>query len=155
VRECDCRWGLDWWLDLLTTLTYNSWLRLFIAPSLISTLYIENVLSLFNLLCLHQLFPDNGFYQWWFFSFCSHFITSTAPTKSSLHRLPYNWLTFKLASVIKSRHGPRRKHCFQQFLYCCTWTCCRGNLFVSWSLPSKGSTCYNIFLFYSLKIYNN
>jgi hypothetical protein len=31
--------GLDWRLDLLTTLTHDSWLHLIIAPSLISTLY--------------------------------------------------------------------------------------------------------------------
>jgi hypothetical protein len=41
-------------------------------------------------------------------------------------------------------HGPRRKHCFQQFPYCCARTRCRGNLFVLLSLPSDGSTCYNI-----------
>jgi hypothetical protein len=29
----------DWMLDLLTTLTHNSWLHLIIAPALISTLY--------------------------------------------------------------------------------------------------------------------
>jgi hypothetical protein len=38
--------------------------------------------------------------------------------------------------------GPRVKHCFQHFLYCCAWTLCRGNLFVSRSLPSNGSTRY-------------
>jgi hypothetical protein len=41
---------LDWILDLLTTLTCNSWLHLIIAPSLISTLYssLEHTLSLFQ-----------------------------------------------------------------------------------------------------------
>jgi hypothetical protein len=40
---------LDWILDLLTTLTHNSYLHLIIAPSLISTLYksLENTLSPF------------------------------------------------------------------------------------------------------------
>jgi hypothetical protein len=37
----------------------------------------------------------------------------------------------------------RRKHCFQQFICCCAFTHCRGNLFVSWSLPSNRSTLYN------------
>jgi hypothetical protein len=35
----DYRRGLDWRLDLLTTLTHDSWLLLIIAPSLISALY--------------------------------------------------------------------------------------------------------------------
>jgi hypothetical protein len=42
-----------------------------------------------------------------------------------------------LLSVITSRHGLRRKHRFQQFLYCCAWAR-RGNLFVSLSLPVNG-----------------
>jgi hypothetical protein len=54
-------------------------------------------------------------------------------------------LTSKLVSVITSRHGPRRKHRFQQFLYCCARTHCRGNLSVSWSLPNDGSTHYNTY----------
>jgi hypothetical protein len=43
-----------------------------------------------------------------------------------------------------SRHGPGRKHRFEQFLYCCASTR-RGNLLVSWSLPSNASTRYNTF----------
>jgi hypothetical protein len=39
-------------------------------------------------------------------------------------------------------HGPHRKHGIQQFPYWCAWTLCRGNLFVSRSLPSKASTRY-------------
>jgi hypothetical protein len=61
---------------------------------------------------------------------------STAPTKYL-----YNQLTSKLVSVITSQHGPRRKHRFKEFSYCCAWTRCRGNLFVSWSLSSNGSAC--------------
>jgi hypothetical protein len=37
-----------------------------------------------------------------------------------------------------------QKHRFQAFLCCCAWTCCRGNLFASWSLPVNLSTRYNI-----------
>jgi hypothetical protein len=44
---------------------------------------------------------------------------------------------------ITHRHGPCRKQCFQQFFYCCEWTRCHGNLFLSRSLPSNGSTPYN------------
>jgi hypothetical protein len=50
---------------------------------------------------------------------------------SSLHRLPYNWLTSKLVWIITSLQGPHTKHCFQQFLYCCTWNRCCGNLLCS------------------------
>jgi hypothetical protein len=70
-------------------------------------------------------------------------IRGNCSTKSSLHRLLYNWLTSKLVSVIISWHKPCRKHHFQQFLYCCVWTPC-GNLFVLWSLPTNGSTRYII-----------
>jgi hypothetical protein len=40
--------------------------------------------------------------------------SSTTPTKSSLHRLPYNSITSKLVPLITSWHVPRRKH------HCCT-----------------------------------
>jgi hypothetical protein len=50
--ECDYRKGLDWRLDLLTSLTHDSWLHLIIAPSLISTLYkaLQHTLS-FSVCC--------------------------------------------------------------------------------------------------------
>jgi hypothetical protein len=32
-------------------------------------------------------------------------------------------------SLITTLHGPNRKHCLQQFLYCCLRIRCRGNLF--------------------------
>jgi fumarate reductase subunit D len=69
-----------------------------------------------------------------------------ASTKSSLHRLPYNSIQLGWCPCITPWHGPCRKYRFQQFPYCCSWTYCRGNPFVSWSLPSNGSTLYNIIL---------
>jgi hypothetical protein len=36
--------------------------------------------------------------------------SSNAPTKSSLHRFPYNWLNSKRVSFVTFRHGSRRKH---------------------------------------------
>jgi hypothetical protein len=47
----DYRWGLYWRLDSLVTLTHDSWLRLIIVPSLISTLYksLQHMLNLFSL----------------------------------------------------------------------------------------------------------
>jgi hypothetical protein len=68
----------------------------------------------------------------------------------------------KVVPVITPWYGPRRKRRFQQFLYCCVWIRCRGNMFVceglricciaadvvsffvSRSLPSNGSTRYNV-----------
>jgi hypothetical protein len=79
---------------------------------------------------------------------------SSLPDGSQLLRLSLiftdsltNDVTSKLVSVITSRHGPRRKHRFQQFLYSCAQTRCPGNLFVSRSLPTIGSTSYNIKIF--------
>jgi hypothetical protein len=132
LYECDSRWGFDWWLDLLTTLTHDSLLHLIIVPSLISTLYklLQHTLSLFSLLCLHQSFPGNGFWQSRFFSFCTHLVAcwlSTVPTKSSLHRLPYNshWTLASLALLVTSQHGTQRKH--RSLLYSNRF---QGNMFV-------------------------
>jgi hypothetical protein len=58
--------------------------------------------------------------------------SSTAPSKSSFHRLPYNRLTSKLVAIITSRHGPRRKR--RSFLYSKRFS---GNVFVPRSLPSN------------------
>jgi hypothetical protein len=80
----DSRLVLDWRLDLLTILTHDSWLHLIIAPSFISTLYssLLHTLSFFQS-AFNSRFPitdlNNG-------------DSTTAPIKSSLHRLPYNWL---------------------------------------------------------------
>jgi hypothetical protein len=51
---CDYRRGLDWWLDLLTTLPHVSKLQATTAPSLISPLHksLEHTLSLLSLLSL-------------------------------------------------------------------------------------------------------
>jgi hypothetical protein len=46
---CDCRRGIGWWIDLLTTYTHHSELQVIIAQSLISTLHRspQHPLSLF------------------------------------------------------------------------------------------------------------
>jgi hypothetical protein len=105
-------------LDLLTTLTHDSWLHLIIATSLIPRLHksLQHKLNFFSLLHLHQSFLGNGFQWWRFFSIRSQLVVrwlSIAPTKSSFHRLPYNSLTLSLVPIvliITSRHGPLRKH---------------------------------------------
>jgi hypothetical protein len=65
----DYRWGLDWWIDLLST--YKSWLQITITLLLISTLSLHSLLSLVitwqqlsalavPLQRLHQTFPDTN-----------------------------------------------------------------------------------------------
>jgi hypothetical protein len=39
IYVCRYRWGMDWWMDLLTTYTHHSELQVITALSLISTLY--------------------------------------------------------------------------------------------------------------------
>jgi hypothetical protein len=49
-RFCDCRQGLDWWIDLFTTYTHDSELHAITAPPLISTIHKspQHPLSLFQ-----------------------------------------------------------------------------------------------------------
>jgi hypothetical protein len=108
------------------------------------------------------------------FSFHAHFVArllSTAPTKSSLHRLPYNSEFLLKLSSLKHLSTDR----IENTIYCCISIvfvgtclfakallsigcvyllikiCCLAadivTLFVSRSLPSNGSTCYNIIFF--------
>jgi hypothetical protein len=99
--------------------------------------------------------------------------SSTAQTKSSLHRLPYdwlcyNWLASKLVSVITSRLRPTENTALLLLLKWFPWEriclrrrypvtaayisllkiCCLAasfiSLFISRSIPSNGSTRYNI-----------
>jgi hypothetical protein len=97
---------------------------------------------------------------------------STAPTKSSLHRLPYNWLISEIVSVITSRLAPRRKHrpvlysnrfrgnafflrrrclvtaAYTSLLRICCLAANVVSLFVWRSLSSNGSTRYSIVIYY-------
>jgi hypothetical protein len=75
----DYRRGLDWWLDLLTTLTHDSLLQVIIVPSLIFTLYK----SLHHTLSTHESFHGNGFKQWRFFSFCAHAVAAQRISQNS------------------------------------------------------------------------
>jgi hypothetical protein len=76
---------LDCILDLLTTYTHDSWV---LASTLTSALYssLKYTLNLLSLLCLYQSFPGNGY---------DSANPSTAPIKSSLHRLTYSWIQLK------------------------------------------------------------
>jgi hypothetical protein len=57
--KSDCRRGLGWRLDFLTTLTHDSRLHLIITPSLISTLYksLQHTLNIFSLLWSSPVVP--------------------------------------------------------------------------------------------------
>jgi hypothetical protein len=48
ISECDCRWGMGWWIDLLTTYTHHSELQAITALLLISILYLQHLLRLFQ-----------------------------------------------------------------------------------------------------------
>jgi hypothetical protein len=110
-----------------------------------STLYksLQHAVSLFSLLCLHQQLPGNGY---------NNGYSSASVLKSSLNGGSTGWRPFhtnllvffsqpdfqlstKLSGwrprYIVPLHGPRRKHRFRQFLYCCMRIRCRGNMFTA------------------------
>jgi hypothetical protein len=49
-RDCDYRWGMDWWMNLLTTYKHDSELQVITVLSLISTLHKspQYLLSIFQ-----------------------------------------------------------------------------------------------------------
>jgi hypothetical protein len=103
-------------LDLLTTSIHHSEIQVITALWLISTLYKspQHQLSLFSsLLCLHQPFPGNGFWQWRFFSFTRSgpFFSTTFADLNS--QLTTNWVA-QIVFKITPLHGQSRKHGFQQ-----------------------------------------
>jgi hypothetical protein len=136
---------LNWRLDLLTTITQHSWLHLFIAPSLTSTLYksLQHMLSLFGLLCLHQSLPGYCFKS----GDSSASMLNSLPTGSQMHRLSLLftdslttlselslkiWWTSKPVPVIASQHGPCRKHHSLFYSNCFYGTCLSVNTVFSY-----------------------
>jgi hypothetical protein len=63
VYVCDDRRDMDWWLDLLTTYTHHSELKVITALSLIYAICksTKHPVSLFPTCCLHQPLPGNDF----------------------------------------------------------------------------------------------
>jgi hypothetical protein len=63
IRRCDCRRGVDSWMDLSTASTHDLKIQAITAPPLICRFQKspQHPLSLFQPACLHQPFPDNGF----------------------------------------------------------------------------------------------
>jgi hypothetical protein len=102
---CVYRRVLDSRTDSLTTYTQDSELEAITS----STLNVHNsqittapAKPFSSLLCFHQPFPGNGFWQWRFFSSRDQVLSSQTPVQN------YQ-LTLSLACNI-SRHGPHRKH---------------------------------------------
>jgi hypothetical protein len=113
-------------MHLLTTYTHHSELQVITALSLISTLYksSQHLLSFSSLLCLHQPFPSNGFYEWKCFSFTRSGPLVTASHAEFLSAVNSNIAPFLLSLpyraqltgcpnsllFITPRRGPRRQH---------------------------------------------
>jgi hypothetical protein len=86
--------------------------RSYVTLAIIHALYnsLEHTLYLFSLLCLHRLWPGNGFQRCSFLNFHVHALTG--------RRLSPNQLNTRLALLVTPRHGLHSKNRFQQF-YCC------------------------------------
>jgi hypothetical protein len=61
-------------------------------------------------------------------------------------RLPSNWTILTSIVLITPLHGPRRKHRFQQYLYCYIRFPCRVYVFTE-PMPRNGSTGYDIYIY--------
>jgi hypothetical protein len=61
MRDYTQSFGLEIGVDLLATLTHNSWLHLIIVPSLISTLYKSQQQTLSFQSAVSSPVPGNGF----------------------------------------------------------------------------------------------
>jgi hypothetical protein len=102
---CDYRWGLDWWMDLLTTYTSFGTISNYTAPP-ISTIHKspQHPLSIFQHTVSSLAVP----WQW----LLTVDILQLHALRSSLHSLPYRT---QLTSCPKppgynSQGGPHRKH---------------------------------------------
>jgi hypothetical protein len=149
---------LDCILDLLSTYIHLGTTSNYSAIANYHTLQITNAhaksfpaRSVFTSSCLVTA-SNNGY------SFASGLPSNCLLTAPFLHSLPYRTDIFALIFfLITPRHGPRRIHRLQQYLYCCMRIRCCGNLFTeplprndsgilaySRSLHSNGSARYSI-----------
>jgi hypothetical protein len=145
----------------LNICTHNSLLQIIIVPSLISTLYSSLVTHtlVFSVLQSLLVVYTLQFTCYTHSSVLSLTVsTSRFPVMDLSNRdscasvltsllsseYPTTELLLQTVMVVTSRHGPCRKHRFQQFLYCCAWTRCHENLFISRLLPGNGCTRYSI-----------
>jgi hypothetical protein len=101
----DYRRGLDWWIDLLTTYTYDSELQVITAPPLISTIRKSPQHPL-------SLFPARYIFISRSLATASYSGDSSASRAEVLTSQPsmQNWtiLNWLCSMLITSRHGPRR-----------------------------------------------
>jgi hypothetical protein len=106
---CNYRQCLDWWMDLLTTYTHDWKVQIITALPLISTIHRspQHPLSLFQSAVSSPAVPWQRFLTVEIFQL--HALRSS---RNSLPcRTQLNWLC---PLLITSRHGPHRKHRFQQ-----------------------------------------
>jgi hypothetical protein len=88
----------------------------------------------------------------------AHIFPSATPVQNCLPAIPQLTASPPIFFLITISHGPNRKHCFQQFLYCClgrllmydsskiveVFSRFRVNLFTE-QLPSNGSGIVHVF----------
>jgi hypothetical protein len=140
----DYRWGLDRWLDLLTTYTHDPELQAVTVPPQFSAIHIspQHPLSLFPACCV--------------FISCSLAMTLNSFTCSgplftySRTVLPNNWLC---ALLITSQHGLHRKtpfptvtlllHVYLLPWECVCWVVAQKRLLFTESPLSNGSIHHN------------
>jgi hypothetical protein len=153
----DYRHGLDWWLNLLITLTHDSWLHF--------TFHCYTHTSVSVCYSLQQSLPSNGSYRWRLFIFHAHVITVwpiscnwTEPT-TSLHLTQLNctqlaWCPHFIASGQTQHRTPASNSpsnivmgsCLVIAGYCwhVYWPLPSMAGSFSWSLHSNGTTCYEM-----------
>jgi hypothetical protein len=126
----DYRRGLDWRLDLLTTLTHDLWLHLIIAPSLIDHLQItahaksfQSAVFISHFLVTASNSGDSSTFV------LTSLLSGEYPTAKSpllTEFLTTVWTLAPVVLLITSLHGPRRKrrsllyssHCHMGMFVC-------------------------------------
>jgi hypothetical protein len=135
------RRDMDRRMDLLTTYIQNSELQVITALSLISTLYkpLQYPLSLFQVYCVfirRSLVTASNSGD------SSASRAQVLSSQPSVQNSALNWLltanwAAPIVFLITTLHGSSRKHCFQQWLYCCVSIRCHGNVLTD-PLPRNG-----------------
>jgi hypothetical protein len=140
-------WVLDWILDLLTTLTPNSWLHLIIVPSLISTLYksLKHTLTFLARSVLSSCCLVTSPTMTILLLLCSSLLWMAGPFQLTNFQM---WRGHNISARTNRNHNSSIivqivlvRKCFVS-RYPVTALVL---LLISRSLPSNGSTRYNIF----------
>jgi hypothetical protein len=144
VYECDCRRGLDWWLDLLTTYTHDSELQAITTPPLITTAHAKPFPACFIFFGPSLTTASNSGYS---SASRAQVLSSQPPMQNST--LNWQLTTNGVAPVvflITTLHGPSRKHRCQQLLYCYIRIRCNGDVFTD---PLPRNDLHNIFCLFA------